>query len=196
MAPNGTKNVRWLSYQPPIASKPYPTITVSTGNALRNYPKIWPYTDCPVWTRRRRLARPSGAYWQSSNLSRSFGTSPISLTLSLYTECNAHSVVICKGIGSNQNTPLMQLFQGNHVRTNECVRHGQNVAGPGWEGTSTGNQSRDWEWNQWHPRGTKHKTGEAQSCMRQQEEMVYTSPFCVWLHSKFVCFVHVFCSLP
>ena len=34
-------------------------------------------------------------------------------------------------------------FQGNHVRTNECVQHGQNVAYPGWYGTSTGGQSRD-----------------------------------------------------
>ncbi len=30
-----------------------------------------------------------------------------------------------------------------------------NVAGPGWGGTSTGGQSRDWEWNQWHPRSIK-----------------------------------------
>ena len=26
---------------------------------------------------------------------------------------------------------------------NECVQHGLNVAGPGWDGTSTGSQSRD-----------------------------------------------------
>ncbi len=43
----------------------------------------------------------------------------------------------------------------NHVRTNECVQHGLNVAGPGWDGTSTSGQSRDWELNQWHPRGIK-----------------------------------------
>ncbi len=49
----------------------------------------------------------------------------------------------------------MQQLQGNHVRANECVRHGLNVASPGWDGTSTGSQSRDWEWNQWCPRGTK-----------------------------------------
>ncbi len=47
-APNGKTNIRWLSYQPPIASEPYPMITVSTGNCPRNYPTIWPYTDCPV----------------------------------------------------------------------------------------------------------------------------------------------------
>jgi hypothetical protein len=41
-----------------------------------------------------------------------------SLTLSLYTECNAHSVVICEG-DSKQHMPLMRQFQGNHVRTNE-----------------------------------------------------------------------------
>ncbi len=104
---------------------------------------------------RGRSVCPSSMYWQSSNLLRSFGTSPISLTLSLYTECNAHSVVICGGIGFKQHTPLTRQFQGNHVRTNECVQHGQNVASPGWDGTSTGGQSRDWEWNQWRPRGTK-----------------------------------------
>ncbi len=93
--------------------------------------------------RRWRLVRPSGMYWQSRDLSRSFGTSLISLTLSLYTECIAYSVVICKGIGSKQHTSLMRQFQGNHVRTNECVQHGLNVAGPGWDGTSTGGQSRD-----------------------------------------------------
>ncbi len=92
---------------------------------------------------RGRSVCPSGVYWQSSNLSRSFGTSPISLTLSLYTKCNAHSFVICKGIGSKQNTPLMRPFQGNHVRTYECVNHGRNEAGPGWDGTSTGEQRRD-----------------------------------------------------
>ncbi len=97
----------------------------------------------------------SGMYWQSSNLLRSFGTSPISLTLSLYTEWDAHSVVICKGVGSKQHTPLMQQFQGNHVRTNECVWHGQTLSSSGWDGTSTDGRSRDWEWNQWHPRGTK-----------------------------------------
>ncbi len=84
--------------------------------------------------------------------SRSFGTSLISQTLSLYTECNAYSVVICEGVGSKQHIPLMRQFQGNHVRTNECVQHGLNVAGPGWDGTSTGGQSRVWEWNQWCPR--------------------------------------------
>ena len=31
--------------------------------------------------------------------------------------------------------PLMRQFQGNHVRTNECVQHGLNVVGPGWDGT-------------------------------------------------------------
>ncbi len=102
-----------------------------------------------------RSVRPSGMYWQSSDLSRSFGTSLISQTLSLYTECNAHSVVICKGVGSKQHMPLMRQFQGNHVRTNECFQHGLNVAGPGWNGTSTGGQSRDLEWNQWHPRSIK-----------------------------------------
>ncbi len=104
--------------------------------------------------RRGRSVRQSGVYWQTSNLSRSFGTSPISLTLSFYTECNAHSVVICKGIGSKQHTPLTQQCQGNHVSTNECVWRGQNVAGPGWDDTSTGGWSRDWEWNQWRSRGT------------------------------------------
>ncbi len=64
-------------------------------------------------------------------------------TLSLYMECNAHGVVICKGVGSKQHTPLTRQFQGNLVRTYECVQHGQNVAGPGWDGTSTGCQSRD-----------------------------------------------------
>ncbi len=85
-----------------------------------------------------RSVRPSGMYWQSSNLSRSFSTSLISQALSLYTECNAHSVVICEGVGSKKHTPLTQQFQGNHVRTNEYVQHGLNVAGPGWGGTSTG----------------------------------------------------------
>jgi hypothetical protein len=42
--------------------------------------------------------------WQSSNLSRSFGTSPITLTISLYSECNVHSVVIWEGVGSKQHT--------------------------------------------------------------------------------------------
>jgi hypothetical protein len=70
-------------------------------------------------------------------------------------ECNAHSVIICKGIGSKQHTPLIWQLEGNHVRTNECVQHGQNVACPGWDGASTGGQSTDWEWNQWHSRGTK-----------------------------------------
>ncbi len=93
--------------------------------------------------RRGRLVCPSSVYWQSSDLLRSFGTSPISLTLLLYTECNAHSVVICEGVGSKQHTPLTRQFQGNHVRTNACVQHGQNVACPGWDGTSTGGQSRD-----------------------------------------------------
>ncbi len=64
---------------------------------------------------RGRLVCPRGVYWQSSNLSRSFGTSPISLTLSLYTECDVHSVIICKGFGSKQHTPLTRPFQGNHV---------------------------------------------------------------------------------
>ncbi len=70
-------------------------------------------------------------------------------------ECNAYNVVICKGFGFKQHTPLTWQFQGNHVRTNECVQHGQKVASPGWDGTNTGSQSRDWEWNQWRPRGTK-----------------------------------------
>ncbi len=105
--------------------------------------------------RRGRLVRPSGVYWQSSNLSRSFGTSLISLTLSLYMECNGHIVVICKGVGSKQHTSLTRQFWGNHLRTYECVQHGLNVAGPGWDGTSTGSQSRGLEWNQWCPRGTK-----------------------------------------
>jgi hypothetical protein len=91
------------------------------------------------------LVRLSGVYWQSSDLSRSFGTSLISQTLSLYTECNAQSVIICKGVGSKQHMPLIRQLQGNHVRTNECVQHGLNVAGPGWDGTSTGGQSRDLE---------------------------------------------------
>jgi hypothetical protein len=76
------------------------------------------------------LVRLSKVYWQSSNLSKSSGTSPISLTLSLYMECNAHSVVICKGVGSKQHMPLTRPFQGNHERTNERVQHG-------WEGIST-----------------------------------------------------------
>jgi hypothetical protein len=63
--------------------------------------------------------------------------------LYLYLKCNTHSVVIFKGIGSKQHTPLTRQFQGNHVRTNECVQHGQNVVSPGWDGTSTGSQSRD-----------------------------------------------------
>ncbi len=102
-----------------------------------------------------RSVRLSGMYWQSSNLSRSFGSTLISKTLSLYTECNAHSVVICKGVGSKQHMPTMRQFQGNHVRTNECVQHGLNVASPGWDGTSTRGQSRDLEWNQWCPRSIK-----------------------------------------
>ncbi len=96
------------------------------------------------------LVRPSGMYWQSRDLSRSFGTSSISLTLSLYMECNAHSFFICKGVGSKQHMPLTRPFQGNHVKTNECVQHWQNEASPGWDGNS-GGQSRDWEWNQWRP---------------------------------------------
>ena len=93
--------------------------------------------------RRGRSVCPSGVYWQSSDLSRSFDTPLISQTLSLYTECNAHSVVICEGIGSKQHMPLMRQFQWNHVRTNECIQHGLNVAGPGWDGTSNGGQSMD-----------------------------------------------------
>ncbi len=104
-----------------------------------------------------RLVHQSGKYWQSSNLSRSFGTWPISLTLSWYMECNAHSVVICKGVGFKQHMPLAWPFQGNHVRTNYCVQHGRNIASPGRDGTSTGGQSRDWEWNQWCPGSTKHE---------------------------------------
>ncbi len=94
---------------------------------------------------RGRLVPPSSVYWQSSNLSRSYGTSLISLTLSQYTECNTHSVVICKGIGSKQHTPLTLQSQGNYVRTNECVQHRQKVPSPGWDGTSTGGQNRDLE---------------------------------------------------
>ena len=30
-----------------------------------------------------------------------------------------------QGVGSKQHMPLTQQFQGNHVRTNECVQHGQ-----------------------------------------------------------------------
>ncbi len=62
--------------------------------------------------RQGRSVRPSGVYWQSSNLPRSFGISLISQTLALYMECNAHSVIICKGVGSKQHMPLMQQFQG------------------------------------------------------------------------------------
>ncbi len=68
---------------------------------------------------------------------------------------HAQSVVICLGVGSKQHMSLTRQFQGNDVRTNECVQHGQNVTGPGWDGTSTGGQSKDWEGNQWCPRGTK-----------------------------------------
>ncbi len=50
MAPNGMTNVRQLSYQPPIAFKPYPTITISTGNCPRNNPTIRSYADRPVQT--------------------------------------------------------------------------------------------------------------------------------------------------
>ncbi len=118
-APKGKTNVRFLSYQPPIAPEPYPMITVSTGNCPRNYPTIWPCTDCPVWsTGGDRFTR---AACTGNQASRSFGTSLISLTLSLYMECNSHSGVICEGVGSKQHTPLMRQFQGNHVRTNECV---------------------------------------------------------------------------
>jgi hypothetical protein len=66
----------------------------------------------------------------------------MSLLLSLYTECKVHSVVTCKSVESKQHTPSMGPFKGNHVRTYECVQHGQNVAGPGWDGTSTGSQNR------------------------------------------------------
>ncbi len=151
-APNGKTNVRWLSYQPPIASEPYPTITVSTGNGSRNYPTIWPYTDRPVWT--------AGGDWYAraactGNQAIYWGALAPHLFLSLYTKWNAHSVVICEGVGSKQHTPSMRQFEENHVRTNECVQHGQNVASSGWDGTSTGSQSRDWELNQWRPRGIK-----------------------------------------
>jgi hypothetical protein len=54
-----------------------------------------------------------------------------------------HSVVIYKGVGSKQQMLLTRPFQGNHVRTHECVRHGQNVADPGWDVTSTGGRSRN-----------------------------------------------------
>ncbi len=90
-----------------------------------------------------RSVHPNGVYWQSSDLSRSYGTSLISLTLSLYMECSAHSVIICEGVGSKQHTPLKRQFQGDYVRTNECVQHEKNVAGPGWDGTSTCRQSWD-----------------------------------------------------
>ncbi len=125
MAPNGKTKVMWLSYQPLIASKPYPTITVSTGNCPRNFGP----TQIVLFELPGEIGTPvcpSGMYRQSSNLSRSFGTSPISLTLSLYTEWNAHSVVICKGVGSKQHTSLTRQFQRNRVRTDECVQHGQN----------------------------------------------------------------------
>ncbi len=152
MAPNGTSNVRWLSttpshiprsqFQQEIVQEIIQNLSLHRSSCLN---------------RQGRLVCPSSVYWQSSNLLRSFGTSPISLTLSLYTECDARSVVICKGVGSKQHTPLTRPFQGNHVRTNECVWHGQNEAGPGWDGTSTGSQSRDWEWNKWHPGSTKQE---------------------------------------
>ncbi len=82
--------------------------------------------------RRGRSVRPSGVYWQSSNLSRSFGTSPISLTLSLYMECNAHSVVICKGIGSKWWSDLWPdtwLRQSHTIsRTHNQARHLNRIA--------------------------------------------------------------------
>ncbi len=59
------------------------------------------------------------------------------------------------GRWSKQHMPLTRQFQGNHVTTNECVQHELNVASPGWDGTITGGQSRDWEWNQWCPRSIK-----------------------------------------
>ncbi len=168
-ASNGTTNIRWLLYQPPITSKPYPTITVSTGNCPRNYPPIWPYTDRPAWTARGdRYARASctgnqAIYW------RALAPYLFRWPSSFYKECNMHSVVIYKGVGSKQHTPLTLQFQGNHVRTNECVWHGQNVAGPGWDCTSTSSQSRDWEWNKWRPRSTKQDqevvTSEVQNKM-------------------------------
>ncbi len=155
MAPNGLMNIRWLSYQSLVASKPYPTITVSTGNWPRIYPTIRTYTDCLVWaTGGDRYAQAACTgnqeIYQGADLSRSFSTSPISLTLSLYTECNMHSFVICEGVGSKQHMPLTWPFHENNVRTNECVWHGWNEAGLEWDGTS-GGQSRDWEWNQWNP---------------------------------------------
>ncbi len=55
----------------------------------------------------------------------------------VYKVKNSQSVIICKGVGSKQHKPLTLQFQGNHVRTNECVQHGWKVAGPGWDGTST-----------------------------------------------------------
>jgi hypothetical protein len=145
MAPNGKTNIRWLSYQPPITYEPYPMITVSKGKLSKKSSNNSALLRSSCLNHRGRLVRPSGVYWQSSNLSRSYGTLLISLTLSLHMECNAHSVVICKGVGSKQHTPLMLQSQGNCVRTNECVQHRQKVPSPGWDGTSTGGQNRDLE---------------------------------------------------
>ncbi len=154
MAPDGKTNNRWLSYQPPIASKPYLTITVQQGIVQKIIQQFSP-TQIVLFEPPGEIGTPEQCVLATSNLSKSIGTSPISLTILLYTECNMHSVVICESVGSKQHMPLTRQFQGNHVRTNECVQHGQNVAGPGWDDTNTGGQCRDWEWNQWCPRGTK-----------------------------------------
>jgi hypothetical protein len=48
MAPNGTTNIRRLSYQPPIASESYLTIKFQQEIVQEIIQKNWPYTDPPV----------------------------------------------------------------------------------------------------------------------------------------------------
>ena len=69
MAPSGKTNIRRLSYQPPITSEPYPTITVSTGIVQEIIQQFGP-TQIVLFEPPGEIGTPDGMYWQSSNLLR------------------------------------------------------------------------------------------------------------------------------
>jgi hypothetical protein len=58
-----------------------------------------------------RSIRLSSMYWQSSNLLRSFGTSPISLTLLLYTECNPQMISASKNTCLHDQIHVASILQ-------------------------------------------------------------------------------------
>ncbi len=151
-APNGKTNIRWLSYQPLIASEPYLTKTVPTGNRPRNYPTIWPYTQIVLFeppgeigTPKRRVLAIKQSIKELWHLT--YFTDFIIVHRVQCSQC--HNL---QGCWIQASYAINAAIQGNHVRTNECVQHVLNVARPGWDGISTGGQSRDLEWNQWCPR--------------------------------------------